>query len=112
MTKVAQKYLKNIIEENYKRVRFCLICNYICKIEPSLLTQFIVIRYTQLENKDIVNIIQTIVYNEKLNISTEEINNIYKYYKTDIRSMINYLQHKHHNIYNNKILTNYVLRSR
>ena len=103
MTKVAQKYLKNIIEENYKSVRFCLICNYICKIDKSLLCQFIVIRYIQLQNNNIKNIIKMIKHNEKLDISNKEIEDISNYFKSDIRSILNYLQHKNYKIFNESI---------
>ena len=51
MTKVAQIHLKHIIEQNNNNnVRFCLICNYICKIEESLLSEFIIIRFTTLDS--------------------------------------------------------------
>ena len=33
MTKNAQQALKNVLQSCVKNVRFCLICNYICKID-------------------------------------------------------------------------------
>ena len=94
MTKVAQIHLKHIIEQNRNNnVKFCLICNYICKIEESLLSEFIIIRFTTLDSSDIFKILQSIVENENLDIDSSAINDIILFYKTDIRSMINHLQH-------------------
>ena len=41
MTKSAQQALKLVLQENFVNVRFCLICNYISKIETSLQNHFV-----------------------------------------------------------------------
>ena len=51
MTKQAQTQLKLEIEKYYDKVRFCLICNYISKIERSLLSEFIIMRFSNLSKK-------------------------------------------------------------
>jgi len=111
MTKVAQIHLKHIIEQNNNNnVRFCLICNYICKIEESLLSEFIIIRFTTLDSSDIFKILQSIVEKEQLDIDSTAINDIILFYKTDIRSMINHLQHNNSiSIFNKDTYTEYLL---
>ena len=48
MTKNAQQALKYLIQSSKSNVRYCLICNYISKIEESLRNEFICIRFNQL----------------------------------------------------------------
>ena len=92
----AQKCLKSIIDLN-EDVVYCLICNYISKIIPSLLSEFIILEYNNLYNS--VDILKQIVSLEKLTYTDDELQNICSYYNTDVRSMINYL-------YNNNIIFN------
>ena len=102
MTKQAQMQLKLEIEKYYDKVRFCLICNYICKLEKSLLSEFIIMRFSNIGFEKTTNILKNIVDKEKLDKSKEDIDNILNYYKTDIRSMINYLQHSDKKIFSKK----------
>ncbi len=102
MTKNAQQALKQLIKINNENIRYCLICNYISKIDETLLDEFIVIRFNQLPNDLIFKFLNNININEKLNMSKESIMNVKEYYNSDIRSMINYMQN---NINNNKIET-------
>jgi len=98
MTKNAQQALKNLLQNCSDNVRFCLICNYICKIDESLKNEFICIRFNQLPIDDTVNFIRNIAEQEKLTITDEMIRIIQKMYQSDIRSMINFLQlHQHEN---------------
>ena len=76
MTKQAQTQLKLEIEKYYDKVRFCLICNYISKIERSLLSEFIIMRFSNLSKRKKEDILTNIVKNEHLNKSNEEINDI------------------------------------
>lgn len=96
----AQKYLKNLMNLN-NNIVYCLICNYISKIIPSLLSEFIILEYNKLYNN--INILKHIVSLENLNYSDEELQNISSFYKTDIRSMINYLYHNSTTIFNDSI---------
>ena len=100
MTKQAQILLKKILEEYYENVRICLICNYICKIHVSLLSEFVIIRFCNIDTKLIYNILKTITERENINNTDKELYNIIQYYDTDIRSMINYLQHSTGHIFN------------
>lgn len=97
MTKNAQQALKYLLQSTNYNVRFCLICNYISKIDESLKNEFISIRFNQLPKSDIYTFIRTIANNENLNISDAVIDSIQKLFHSDIRSMINFIQ-LHQNI--------------
>ena len=99
MTKQAQILLKKILEDFYENVRICLICNYICKIHTSLLSEFVIMKFCNIDTRLVFDILKNISEKEDINISDVNINNIIKYYDTDIRSMINYLQHSIGNIF-------------
>lgn len=92
MTKNAQQALRYLIDVNKDKVSFCLICNYISKIDISLREEFINIRFNQLPPKKIISFLETIVINENMNVTKKTLENIQKYFGSDIRSMINYLQ--------------------
>lgn len=92
MTKNAQQALKYLLEEHNDNVRFCLICNYISRIEESLQNSFVKLRFNQLPEKEIVNFINIINIAEGLNYPEDTIKYIQKKYKSDMRSMINYMQ--------------------
>ena len=92
MTKNAQQALKNLLQSCLDNVRFCLICNYICKIEDSLKNEFICIRFNQLPKEEIFSFIKHIAKQENMEIKDETIYAIQKMYHSDIRSMINFIQ--------------------
>uniref|UniRef100_A0A6C0BSG2 AAA+ ATPase domain-containing protein n=1 Tax=viral metagenome TaxID=1070528 RepID=A0A6C0BSG2_9ZZZZ len=92
MTKNAQQALKYLLQSYNENVKFCLICNYISKIDESLKKEFIRLKFNQLPCDKIYNFIENIVKNEDLNISKNDIILIQKLFKSDIRSMINFLQ--------------------
>jgi replication factor C subunit 3/5 len=93
MTKNAQQALKELLLSTcMQNVRFCLICNYISKIDSSLQNEFICIRFNQLPKVDIFRFIRNVADNEKLNLTESTIEKIYQLYGSDIRSMINFLQ--------------------
>ena len=97
MTKNAQQGLKYLLQKCNNNVRFCLICNYISRIDVPLQNEFIRLRFNQLPNKDIYNFLNNISFQEGLNLSNNSIKAIQKMYKSDIRSMINFMQS---NMYN------------
>ena len=92
MTKNAQHALKYLLQTTSYNVRYCLICNYISKVDTSLKNEFISIRFNQLPSNDIHSFIKQIIDNEKLNINNETIEMIQNMYNSDIRSMINFIQ--------------------
>jgi replication factor C subunit 3/5 len=92
MTKNAQQALKYLLQTCSNNIKFCLICNYISKIEESLQDEFICIRFNQLPKTDIHNFIKNISINENLNINDDSIDTIQNMYHSDIRSMVNFIQ--------------------
>ena len=104
MTKNAQQALKYLLQINNRNVRFCLICNYISRIDESLQSEFMRLRFNQLPEDKIINFLQLINKLENLNYSDNILKAIQKIYKSDIRSMINYMQSNEIIILNNKII--------
>ena len=92
MTKNAQQALRYLLQNYTGSVRFCLICNYISKIDEGLQNEFIRLRFNQLPKDDIIQFLNHISQSEKLNISLKSLSCIQKLYKSDIRSMINFMQ--------------------
>ena len=97
MTKNAQQALRYLIQQYNPDIRFCLICNYISRIEYALQNEFIRLRFCNLPQKAIFLFLQNIVKKEKIKISTQQLKSIQNIFKSDIRSMINFLQSNHHN---------------
>jgi len=95
MTKTAQQALKELLLTqctNGENIRFCLICNYISKIDTSLQHEFICVRFNQLPRKDIYDFIHNIARNENIELTENTFEKIHQMYGSDIRSMINFLQ--------------------
>lgn len=107
MTASAQQALKYILQKHPNNVRFCLMCNYISKIDEGLLSEFIVLRFNQLPENLITLFLENIVEKENLNIDKQTIKQIQQLYKSDMRSMINCIQNNQHNHFelSNTILT-------
>ena len=92
MTKNAQQALKYLLQNYSNSVRFCLICNYISRIDEGLQNEFLRLRFNQLPENDIIAFLSNISSSEKLNLSEKSLHLIQKLYKSDIRSMINFMQ--------------------
>ena len=92
MTKNAQQALKYLLQLSTYNVRFCLICNYISKIDYSLQNEFISIRFNQLPKNEIYLFIKNILEKENIDLTDNAIDTIQNIYKSDIRSMINFIQ--------------------
>ena len=101
MTKNAQQALKSLIQNYSNTVRFCLICNYISRIDEGLQNEFIKLRFNQLPENDINCFLKEISKKENLFLNDKTIGLVQKLYKSDIRSMINFMQ-TNQNITNNK----------
>jgi DNA polymerase III delta prime subunit len=112
MTKNAQQALKYLLQSSNYNVRFCLICNYISKIDESLKNEFICIRFNQLPKSDIYKFINNIAVNENLELSDTIIEKIQQIYNSDIRSMINFIQlHQNIKLWDTNIITDTVLEN-
>ena len=108
MTKTAQialRYLLNNYNNSFN-VRFCLICNYISRIDESLQTEFVRMRFNQLPETDILTFLQKINKNENLKIKDDTLISIQTHFMSDIRSMINYMQSNQDLIHDCKIIKN------
>ncbi len=92
MTKNAQQALRYLLQNYTSNVRFCLICNYISRIDEGLQNEFIKLRFNQLPKEDIINFLNNICVSEGLHLSEKTISCIQQLYKSDIRSMINFIQ--------------------
>ena len=106
MTKTAQQALRYLIQETSftSNVRYCLICNYISRIDASLQDVFITLRFNELPKFDIILFLKNILVNESVDdVDDADISHVVSLYKSDIRSMINYIQCNHRNLVNSKI---------
>jgi len=92
MTKNAQQALRYLLQNYSSSVRFCLICNYISRIDEGLQNEFIRLRFNQLPEQKIIYFLKNIAENEKLQITEKSIHLIQQLYDSDIRSMINFMQ--------------------
>jgi replication factor C subunit 3/5 len=107
MTKNAQQALRYLIQQYASNIRFCLICNYISRIDIALQNEFIRLKFCQLPKRDIFIFLKHIIETEQMNISVNQLKSIQSLFKSDIRSMINYLQsNQHKNFITDKIITN------
>ena len=95
MTRSAQLALKYLIEHTYSlNVRFCLICNYLSKIDSSLAHNFIMFRFNTHPTEQVYAFLHNILKQEHISLSKHNIYDIINIYESDIRSMINYIQSK------------------
>ena len=60
MTKPAQYALKVLIQNSCSNVKYCLICNYISKIENCLQNEFLKIRFNNIPQKNILDLLNII----------------------------------------------------
>jgi len=109
MTKNAQSALRYLIQQYGENIRFCLICNYISRIDSALQNEFIRLRFCQLPQKDIHTFLENINKNEKLGVKKSQLLSIQKLFKSDIRSMINFLQSNHELFDKNNLYMNYII---
>ena len=89
MTSDSQFALRRIVEKFSSNTRFILICNYINKIIPPLLSRCAVFRFKTMTNLNIEDILFTIMKKENITIA-DSIKS--KIVKDDLRKSINNLQ--------------------
>jgi DNA polymerase III delta prime subunit len=92
MTKNAQQALRYLLQNYSGSVRFCLICNYISRIDEGLQNEFLRLRFNQLPENEIIRFLDHISKCENLNFNEKSLRLIQKLYRSDIRSMINFMQ--------------------
>ena len=91
MTKSAQMLLKSLFKI-FKNVRFCLVCNYISKIIPSIQNLCMKMFFMNTEINEVKMMLNDICKQENMNVSHLTINNIIQSSYPDIRNMVNLLQ--------------------
>lgn len=104
MTKSAQQALKYLLQGLNNNVRFCLICNYISRIDESLQDEFMRLRFNQLPEADVIAFLAVINDKEQLGLAPEKLQAIQRLYKSDLRSMINYMQSNQNVLKNQKVI--------
>jgi len=92
MTDEAQAILRQVVEKYTYNARFCLICNYIKKINPALQSRCTLFRFMPLDNKSIKQQIKNISKTENITITKDGINTIQKRSMGDMRKALNILQ--------------------
>ena len=73
-------------------MRFCLICNYINRIDESLRDIFVRLRFNQLPQDLMIQFLLNITKHEKIDLSRQQLKHIQQAHQSDMRSMINYIQ--------------------
>ena len=92
MTKNAQSALRYLIQQYSSNIRFCLICNYISRIDTALQNEFVRLKFCNLPKSKIISFLKNIIIKENIQISDEKLNHIQNIFNSDMRSMINYIQ--------------------
>ena len=64
MTKTAQQALKYLIQNHLTNARFCLICNYVSRIDEGLQNEFIKLRFNQLPKENVLDFLKNISIKE------------------------------------------------
>ena len=92
MTKNAQQALKILLQNIKTPTRFCLITNYLSKVDMSLRNFCVSMRFNQLPRENILDVLKHINHVESVGLHDNELKSIAKKYCSDMRSMINYMQ--------------------
>jgi DNA polymerase III delta prime subunit len=92
MTKNAQQALVYLLQEPNPHVRFCLVCNYISKIDDTLQSAFVKVHFNHLPQDKINQFLFDIAQKERIALTAAQATHIQKMFGSDLRSMINYLQ--------------------
>lgn len=108
MTKNAQQALKYLIQGFTSDIRFCLICNYISRIYEPLQNELLHLRFNCLPTTKIISFLDNINKKENIGASKEVLTAIQQLFKSDIRSMINYMQSNQEHIDAKKVINNHV----
>lgn len=92
MTADAQAMLRRVIEKYTKNTRFCLICNYIKKINVALQSRCTKFRFSPLNDKHIRIKTKEIIKCENINVTPDGLDTIIQRAGGDMRKVLNVLQ--------------------
>lgn len=92
MTVDAQAILRKVIEEYTPTTRFCLICNYLNKINSALQSRCICFRFSPLNFNSIDTKITNILSSEDITMDGDAKKTLYQYTNGDMRKVLNILQ--------------------
>lgn len=92
MTVDAQAILKQIMEKYMKTVRFCLICNYIHKIEWALRSRCTKFRFSPLTSDQVTKKVKYVIKEENININKDGVKTLIERSNGDMRQVFNTLQ--------------------
>jgi replication factor C subunit 3/5 len=92
MTFDAQFALRRIIEEYSTTTRFCLICNYLNKIVPAIISRCLLLRFVPIDDENLFSYLTDISNAEKINLAADTLDTISYISKGDMRKAINLLQ--------------------
>lgn len=92
MTMDAQLALRRIMDRYSGNAKFCIICNYVRKIHPALISRCSQFRFKSLDNISMKEKLQYIIQEEQLTISDDTLNKLINVSKQDMRKAIFMLQ--------------------
>jgi replication factor C subunit 3/5 len=92
MTYDAQFALRRIIEEYSPSTRFCIICNYLNKIIPAIISRCLMLRFSPIDKDNLNKYLNKIVESENLTMSAEVFETINYVSNGDMRKAINLVQ--------------------
>jgi replication factor C subunit 3/5 len=92
MTDDAQKILRSIVEKYTNNARFCLICNYIKKINPALQSRCTAFRFSPINNIDMKKKLKMILQKENVKSTSKGINLVIENSNGDMRKALNIIQ--------------------
>lgn len=92
MTSDSQFALRKIMEDYSKVTRFCIICNYHHKIIDPIVSRCHMYRFNPISIDDVKKKLTNICKSEQMYCSENNINNIIKICRGDLRKAVNLLQ--------------------
>lgn len=92
MTNVAQNALRRIIEKYSAHTRFCILANYVHKLNPALVSRCTRFRFSPISQDAIKSRIQHVIEGEHVNISDDGLKALMELSQGDMRKALNVLQ--------------------
>ena len=92
ITQKAQNLLNTVISEYNNKNRFIFICNDYTKINESIQSNCMIIKFHKISNQNLYDKIESICINEKIKYNDEGINNLIYVSNNNIRYCINNLE--------------------